>query len=100
MKKIKLKYDNPLQGGNLSGLNNFTINSDYIANIDEYVDMVDMVDKNKKYINFIKINAIKDSGGDYKISDHCGVLIIGMKKKSASINTLNNYKDCLKCKDG
>lgn len=96
-KKIKLKYNNLLQGGNLAGLNNFIVNSEYVANIDEYIDMVD---KNKKYINFIKINATKDKKGDYKNDDHCAVLIIDMKRKSASIQSLNNYKDCLKCEDG
>ena len=61
-KKIKLKYNNLLsakhvcclkiaqQGGDLSGFNNFIVNSEYVANIDEYIDMID---KNKKYINFI-----------------------------------------------
>ena len=96
-KKIKLKYNNLLQGGDFTGINNFIVNSEYIANIDEYIDMVD---KNKKYINFIKINAIKDIRGDYETKDHCAILIIDMKRKSASIQSLNNYKDCLKCKDG
>lgn len=97
-KKIKLKYNNSLQGGNLSGLNNFIVNSEYIANIDEYIDTVD---KNNKYINFIKIddNFIGCERGDYKNDDHCAILIIDMKIKSASIQSLNNYKDCLKCND-
>lgn len=81
----------------LTGFNNFIVNSEYIANIDEYIDMVD---KNRKYINFIKINAIKDERGYYKNDDKCAILIIDMKRKSASIQSLNNYKDCLKCKDG
>lgn len=108
-KKIKLKYNNlssakpdnnlkiDQQGGNLSGFNNFIVNSEYIANIDEYIDMIN---KNIKYINFIKINAVKDERGDYKTNDHCAILIVDMKKKSASIQSLNNYKDCLKCEDG
>ena len=108
--KIPLKYKNTLltksdfanpehyqQGDTFSGLAKFDINSEYIANIDEYIDTDD---SNQKFINFIKINAEKDTKGDYKNVDHCAILIIDMKRKSASIQSLNNYNDCLKCKVG
>ncbi len=108
--KIQLKYKksfpiNPVgslknnfqQGGDFTGLTNFNINSEYIANIDKYYDPSDI---NKKLINFIKINATADANGDYKNDDHCAVLIVDTKRKSASIQSLNNYKECLKCKEG
>jgi hypothetical protein len=96
-KKIQLKYKNILKGGDFSGLAKFEINSEYVANIDEYYDTLD---ENKKYINFIKLNAIKDDKGDYQNIDHCAVLIIDFKRKNASIQSLNNYNDCIKCKKG
>ena len=95
--KIPLKYKNNFIGGNFSGKAKFSINSEYITNIDEYYDKDD---DTKKYINFIKINAIKDTSGDYETNDHCAILIIDTKRKNASIQSLNNYKDCLQCKIG
>ena len=96
-KKIPLKHKNNLYGGNLSGKNDFTLTSKYSVLIDEYNDTLD---DNKKYINFIKLNATKDERGDYKEDDHCAVLIIDTIKNKATIQSLNNYKDCLKCKIG
>jgi len=39
-KKIQLKYKNTLEGIDFSGLSKFNINSEYIANIDEYYDIL------------------------------------------------------------
>lgn len=97
--KIQLKYknNNSIQGGDFSSKKSYILNSEYSAFIDEYTDNLN---KTQKYINFIKLNAKKDERGDYKEDDHCLVLIIDTKNNSAVIQSLNNYKDCLKCKIG
>lgn len=93
----------------------------YQVNIDEYSDMIytqsnnktfknkeeyqkiDVNDikmtenPNKKTISFIKFNSIKDENGDYKEDDHCAVLIVDFVKKKSTIQSLNNYNDCVRC---
>lgn len=93
----------------------------YQVNIDEYSDMeyaqtnnnlfandkkykkinvndINIIENhNKKTINFIKFNSIKDERGDYLESDHCAVLIIDFEKEASTIQSLNNYDDCVRC---
>lgn len=93
----------------------------YQVNIDEYSDMIytqsnskSFINKeeyqkinvndikmtknpNKKTISFIKFNSIKDENGDYKEDDHCAVLIVDFVKKKSTIQSLNNYTDCVRC---
>lgn len=48
-------------------------------------------------INFVKINSLLNKNNEYVEADHCGILIIDEDKKDATIQSINNYKDCLIC---
>ena len=91
--KIQLKLKKNLTGGDVYS-KDYTVSNKYNVLIDEYDD------KNIKLINFIKLNAELDVRGDYKEDDHCGILIIDKIQKKASIQSVNNYKECLKCIKG
>jgi hypothetical protein len=94
-KIIPLKiYNNNLIGGNDYNLEIKLNNNKYIVHVDEYEDIGS---GNRKLINFIKLKAKQDERGDYREDDHCGVLIIDEDNKIATIQSVNNYKSCLKC---
>ena len=40
--------------------------------------------------------AIKDKNKDYKQNDHCGVMIIDTEKNISTIQSVNNYTNCVK----
>jgi hypothetical protein len=52
--------------------------------------------KNRKIINFIKFNAVKNNNS-YEENDHCGVMIIDKEKKISTIQSITNYTNCVKC---
>ena len=54
-------------------------------------------DKNRKIINFIKFGAKKNSFNEFNENEHCGILIIDLKKKISTIQSINNYTNCVKC---
>jgi hypothetical protein len=56
-------------------------------------------DDNLKTINFVKIHSILDNNNEFSEIDHCGVLIYDDKIKEATIQSVNDYKDCLQCVD-
>lgn len=90
---LSLHNDN-LIGGDKYNLELKINNQTYKVHIDQYSDSFD---KNLKIINFIKFNAKLDERGDYKEDDHCGVLIIDKKEQISTIQTINNYTECVKC---
>lgn len=53
-------------------------------------------DKKFKTINFIKIES-ELIDGEFSNGVHCAILIIDTKNKESNIQSLNNYKDCIKC---
>ena len=54
-------------------------------------------DKNFKTINFIKIESKLQEDGEFSNCDYCAVLIIDTKNKESNIQSVSNYKDCIKC---
>jgi hypothetical protein len=54
-------------------------------------------DPDYKTINFIKIKSILEKNGEFNNGDHCAILIIDTKNKIANIQSVNNYKDSIKC---
>ena len=68
-------------------------NDKYQAKIYEYDDGY------SKSISFVKINSIfNDNNDDFNEDDICGVILID-KDNNADINSIVNYKDCIKCFD-
>jgi hypothetical protein len=91
--QIPLKFkNNYLYGGVISKPTYIINNNKYKLLIDEYGDMSN--DK-RKYVDFIKINAEQDNNEDFKKEDNCGILILDEKNKQSSIQSVNNYGDCL-----
>ena len=90
-------YNHNLIGGDKYNLELKINNQTYKVHIEQYSDSFD---KNLKIINFIKFNAKLDIRGDYKEDDHCGVLIIDKKEQLATIQSINNYNECIKCIEG
>ena len=89
--------NNNLEGGKRYDLE-IKINSQkYKVHIDQYSDNDD---KNVKYINFIKLGAEPNKDGDYKEDEHCGILILDKINESSTIQSINNYTDCVKCVEG
>lgn len=93
--EIPLKFkNNPLYGGVINRPT-FQLKNEnkYKILIDEYEDFDD---NKRKNIDFIKFNAIQNANGDFNKNDYCGVLIIDEKNKISTINSVNNYTDCIK----
>lgn len=57
----------------------------------------DKLDNNFKTINFIKINSVTNDNNEFSEADHCGVLILDTDIKESTIQSINNYKECLQC---
>ena len=83
-----------LEGGKKYDLELKINNQKYQVHIDQYSDTLD---KNVKIINFIKFNAELDERGEYKEDDHCGILIFDKQQETATIQSINNYTECIKC---
>lgn len=54
-------------------------------------------ENNYKIANFIKINSNLNKDNEFNNNDHCGILLIDTKNKESTIQSLNNYKDCVAC---
>ena len=78
-------------------------------NVYEYrIDEYESFDETHLF-NLIKLGAIKHNYNnlssqvsddlDFNEDDNCGYLIIDKKRNEATIQSLNNYTDCLKCID-
>ena len=95
VKTLKLKFNNKiLNGGNNDDSKIIKINlrnDKYKARIYEYDD------DNLKIINFIKIHSIINDNNEFDENNHCGILIIDNDRKEATIQSINNYTDCIKC---
>ena len=55
--------------------------------------------KDYKTINFIKIESILQNDKEFSNADHCAILIVDTDIKESNIQSINNYKDCIKCYD-
>lgn len=108
-----------ITGGNEYFLDVKIQNVQYEVHIDEYYDIesvyndniknneinkkinIDNIklkkNKNRKIINFIKLNAIKNKNKEYEEYDNCAIMIIDKEKRISTIQTINNYTDCVKC---
>jgi len=97
-KILPLEFVNDnLEGGKRYDLELKINNQKYKVHIDEYSDTDD---DNKKIINFIKLGAILNKDDEYKEDDHCGVLILDKINENSTIQSINNYTECLKCLEG
>ena len=96
---IPLKFHN----SNLNGGKDDSIfidvnlkNKKYQARLYKYTEHDN---KDYKTINFIKIESILQEDGEFSNADHCAILIVDTDIKESNIQSINNYKDCIKCYD-
>lgn len=98
--QIEEYYDNDSINDNVN--NNINNNTMTHNSHNEYKkininDIKIIENKNRKIINFIKFGSKKNKYDEYKENDHCGIMIIDMEKKTSTIQSVNNYTNCIKC---
>jgi len=100
---IPLKFNNKNHiGGNKSDMDN-SVFTDVIFKKDNnkyqirMYKHIDNEDHNFKTINFIKIESVFEGNNGFSNGDHCGILIIDTKRNESNIQSVNNYRDCIKC---
>jgi len=94
---LKLYSKNKVGGkNNKESKDEFLDKNKYQIKIYKYIDPNE---KNYKTMNFLKIESVLQENGVFSNGDHCAILILDTKINESNIQSVNNYKDCIKCYD-